>query len=380
LRTLFTLTGSVVAAAGVRAGPTVPPSPVVPAVARTTAPGVIDSNDLQPLLDRVSALSDLVTRNNESPQVWHYLLEQSEVLQQLARRSTGAERDNLLHMAVDCCHGAAVRSPDGETTAVRRLVELPGQLARAYPGNPIVTYAAMQEVRAEFMRLQAKNPEHPEVAQDHLRHKLVEFATSHSSTPEAPQAILEAAQLSETLGRTDDARRCYRHLIEQCPGQPVARKAAGALWRMGLDGEPVQIELPELYAPDASVESAAAAVSLDSLHGKLTVVYFWSSACSHALEDLDALKVLTERYHSRGLETVYVNMDADAAQARTFLAGRLTAGTHLYQRGGQDGVIAERYGVQTLPQVFLVGPDGKLIKHTVPVSALEPDVAGRLKR
>ncbi len=376
LRALCALGSPILFAAGaVVAGPPAPRTPVVPADACSTSPGAVDERDVQPLLDRVSTLSDLINRNSQSPQVWKYLLEQADVLQQLASRSAANERENLLRMAVDCCHGAAVRSPDNETTALQRLVNLPAQLARAYPGSPVITHAAMQEVRAEYMRLLAQNAEHPEVAQDHLRRCLAQFARDYSETPEAPQAILEAAQLSETLGKIDDARRCYRYLIEKYPGQPVARKAGGSLWRLGMDGEQIGLALPQLFVPAEREEQL---FDLGALHGKCVVVYFWSSTSPQAAADFQVLKHLTDRFQFRGLETVYVNMDAEPAQARTFLSGILTAGTHLYQRGGFDGPVAERYGIQTLPQVFLIGKDGKLVSHSLGASQLEAEVAGRL--
>jgi hypothetical protein len=333
------------------------------------------------LLDRVSALSDLINRNSQSPQVWQYLLEQSDVLMQLAAHSRADERDNFLRMAVDCCHGAAVRSPDSDTTASRRLIQLCAQLAHSDAGSPVATYAAMQEIQAEYMRLLAQNPEHPEVAQDHLRRSLVQFAQDHPGTPEAPKAILDAAQLSVTLGKIEDARRCYRYVIEQFPGQAAARKAGGALWRLGLGGEPVHLELPLLYSAGAGQDAGTdAPFDLAQVRGKVVVVYFWSSSSPHAAEDFQILKTLTDRYQYRGLATVYVNMDTEPVLAREFLSGRLTAGTHVYQRGGLDGPIAERYGIQVLPQVFLIGKEGTLVSHSVKVSQLEAEVAGRLPR
>ena len=78
--------------------------------------------------------------------------------------------------------------------------------------------------------------------------------------------------------------------------------------------------------------------------GKLVLVYFWSSTSARAAEDFNALKQVTDRFVGRGLEVVYVNMDGDPAAAKTFLSGRLMAGTHLYQKGGLDGAIASAAG------------------------------------
>jgi len=75
-----------------------------------------------------------------------------------------------------------------------------------------------------------------------------------------------------------------------------------------------------------------------------------------------------------------VNMDAEPAEGRAFLSGRLTAGVHVYQPGGLDGAVAERYGLQKVPQAFLVNRDGTLLKHSLTASRLEAELADRLPR
>ena len=166
-------------------------------------------------------------------------------------------------------------------------------------------------------------------------------------------------------------------MADNYAGQSVARKAGGSLARIGLGGEVVHLELPLLFAAE---NRNASVFDLKELHGKLTAVYFWSSASPRAAEDLQILKDLAEKYQDRDFEVVYVNMDENVGKARTFLAGRLTMGTHVYQRGGLDGAVAERYGIQTLPTLFLLGKDGSLIKQSLPTSGLQEELARRMPR
>src|SRR5207237_307409 len=152
----------------------------------------------------------------------------------------------------------------------------------------------------------------------------------------------------------DDACSCYRRLAENYPGLPLARKARGALRRLGgLDGETVDLRLPLLYPAPGGEQP----FDLKEMRGQMVLIYFWSST-SAAAEGFDALNRLTDRYQYRGLQVVYVNLDGDTDKAKEFLNGRLTAGTHVFERGGLNGGIAEHYGIQELPQLFLVGTDG----------------------
>jgi hypothetical protein len=343
--------------------------PASPPAAPALAPA---DRDVQALLEKLTAASELIARNSNSPQVWRHQLAQAEVLLQLAARTQGKERDNWLHLAVDSHYSAAVQCPENEPAAYHRLAQLPAEIARAFPGSTAATYAIRQQIQVDHLRALNKGGEDPDKVQQRLRDRLLAFAREVPQAPEAAKAVLDAGEISEGLGKTNEARDCYRYLMEHFAGNPLARKAGGSLRRLGLDGETIHFELPLLYS------AGDPPYNLDQERGRIVIVYFWSSASTGAGEDLRALKDLSSRYRAHGLQIVQVNLDADPAKGRAFLAGRLTAGIHLYQGGGLEGAVAERYGIQSLPQVFVVGKEGKLLQHSRPVSQVESTVSRHL--
>jgi thiol-disulfide isomerase/thioredoxin len=339
---------------------------------QSPAPAPADP-ELQRLVEKLTELSEYIGKNSQSSQVWRYQLAQGEVLLQLAARTRGEERDNWLRMAVDSEYSASVQSPDSETTAPQRLVQLSAQLAQSLPGNPVAVYAARQEIQAEYTRMLGRT-DNPDKAQQHLCDRLFRFAQQYPSSTEAPAAVQEAARLSETLGKIDQARQCYRYLAQHFPNLTLGRKANGALWRLGQGSEPVQVRLPLLFPFGPREEP----FTLEEFRGRLVIVYFWSSDSPRVAEDMQRLKQLSDRYQYRGLGIVYVNLDNDPAKARAFLSGRLTAGVHLHQRGGLDSAVAERYGLQALPHVFLLARDGSLLQHMQQTTGLALAVTGHM--
>ncbi len=317
---------SISASAAAKPAPTAAttPAPVVAAPAE----GDADDPELKRLLDRMAALSDLIGKNAAAPDAWKSLMEQGDLLLQLAARSKGGERENWLRMGVDSYYSAAIQSDAKVLTASNALSQLPARIAHAFPGSPLASYAAMQMVQADYVRAVGADPEHPDKARELLHDRLITFANDYPNAPETPKAVMDAAQISEALGKTENARVCYRFLADNFAGQAVARKAGGSLARIGLGGEPVSLELPLLFAPESRNDST---FNIKDLQGKLKAVYFWSSASPQAAEDLQLLKDLAVKYRDRDFEVVYVNMDEDVNQARAFLSGRLTTGTHVYQ-------------------------------------------------
>ncbi len=352
------------------------PVPAIPGAADPTpaTADLAEEKEMQSLLTKLDEMNKLITQNAQSPQAWRPLLEQGEVLLQLAARSKGAEQENFLRMAVDGFYSAAVTSPKEQQTAAEKLRQLPGRIARRLPNSPAIAYAIQQEIQADCVRVLEENGGDNVKAQKHRCTRLMQFAEENAASAEAPKAVLEAAHIRESLGETEEACRCYRFLSDHYADKAVGRKAQGALSRLGQGDGLVRLQLPPLY-PSRANETA---FNLDELRGKLVLVYFWSSTSARAAEDFNALKQVTDRFVGRGLEVVYVNMDGDPAAAKTFLSGRLMAGTHLYQKGGLDGAIAERCGILQVPHAFLVGRDGTVLRNSLPAAQLEAEIVSHL--
>ncbi|HEY7326881.1 MAG TPA: thioredoxin-like domain-containing protein [Gemmataceae bacterium] len=334
-----------------------------------------NEQQLRPLLDKLTELSQFIERNSQSPQIWQYHLEQAEVLLRLATQSQEKEREGVLRMAVDAFYSSALLCPREQPTAFERLRQLPGRLAQMFPGSSAILYAVLQEIQADCVLVLEQSGGDSVKSEKHRCERLMHFAREHPDVPEAAKAILQAAQTAESIGENDEAGRCYRYLIDHFPTDPGTRKAVGALWRLGQDHQPMVLELPLLYT---SANISNAVFNLDEMRGRLVIVYFWTSTGERVSEEFQALKQLTDRYAGRGLQIVYVNMNSDPAEGRVFLSGRLTAGVHVYQPGGLEGAIAERYGLQKVPQAFLVGTDGELLKHSLSAEQLATELSNRL--
>jgi hypothetical protein len=354
-----------------------PPKPI--AVTAPTDPAVSiapEDRDTQALLAKLSQYSEFIVRNAQSPQLHRYQVSQGDLMLQIAVRCKNTkERDYWLRMAVDTYHSAMVGSPQNDLTAQNRLLQLRAEITSTYPGCAVATYAGVQEIQADYLRVLNKTGDKPAQAQEHRCQRLVHFAMENRNDPDAPKTIMEVAGTYESLHKTEDARRCYRYLADTYPTITEGRKAGGCLWRMGLSGEPVTMKLPLLYPtpdPDANEFDIASA------RGKVVVVYFWSSKCAQVEGDMLALKHMTDRFQYHGVEVVYVNLDDDPKEAKAFMAGRLGSGVHVFQKGGLASPIAERYGLQALPQAFLVGRDGSLIRHSLQTSQIELEVSAQM--
>ena len=202
------------------------PVPAIPGAADPTpaTADLAEEKEMQSLLTKLDEMNKLITQNAQSPQAWRPLLEQGEVLLQLAARSKGAEQENFLRMAVDGFYSAAVTSPKEQQTAAEKLRQLPGRIARRLPNSPAIAYAIQQEIQADCVACSKRTAATTSRPRNTAARASCSSPRRTPRPPSAPKAVLEAAHIRESLGETEEACRCYRFLSDHYADKAVGRK------------------------------------------------------------------------------------------------------------------------------------------------------------
>jgi thiol-disulfide isomerase/thioredoxin len=99
-------------------------------------------------------------------------------------------------------------------------------------------------------------------------------------------------------------------------------------------------------------------VVLDSLQAKVVLVDFWASWCVPCRSSFSWLNTMREKYGSKGLAIVAVNLDKDRAAADAFLVEHPASFLVAFDPKGKT---ADAYHVSAMPSSYLVSADGVLI-------------------
>jgi hypothetical protein len=338
---------------------------------------LVTDQELQKLLDQLRDLDAKSPKNVDAtganPEVVQYNLQRADLLEKIVAKVKAEEREPWVRQVADSLSAAVQASPAADKAAATRLTKLVTQTTEAAPGSALAAYVTYREMSADYaVKLMTSNASELNKAQEAWLERLAQFVQTYPKADDAADALLQLGMVSEFLGKEIEAKKWYGQLAKDHADKPQGPKGTGALRRLELEGKPIKLAGPLLSNPNSAYD-------LDQVHGKITVIYYWASWNGQSAGDFIKLKALLDTYGPKGVELVCVNLDSTVEEAKAFIQRTSAPGTHLYQPGGLECKLATDYGVMVLPNLFLVGKDGKVLSRTVQMSNLEEEVKKALK-
>lgn len=119
-------------------------------------------------------------------------------------------------------------------------------------------------------------------------------------------------------------------------------------------------------------------INLADLKGKVVLVDFWATWCVPCLKVMPEVKALYNDFHDRGFEIIGISLDSDKDKLANFVAKEEIAWPQYFDGEGWDNEIARRYGIESIPATFLIGPDGLIEASEAPVDTLRARIESLL--
>ncbi len=106
--------------------------------------------------------------------------------------------------------------------------------------------------------------------------------------------------------------------------------------------------------------------SFDSVKGKIVLINFWASWCNPCVQEFPSMLKLMERFKD-DLVLVAVSNDESKEEAIRFAKTLGVSGQNVHLVWDPSRKVADQYGVQKIPESYVAGRDGKLIRKIVGV-------------
>lgn len=110
-------------------------------------------------------------------------------------------------------------------------------------------------------------------------------------------------------------------------------------------------------------DTSGNAVSLSAFRGKVVLLDFWATWCGPCVRVEPELKDIWGRHKAENFMIVSVSLDYDLGSWRTFISENKLDWAHVADAKGWNNAVAQRYGVTAIPQMYLIGTDGKILSE-----------------
>jgi peroxiredoxin len=197
---------------------------------------------------------------------------------------------------------------------------------------------------------------------DEAASTIEKFVATHKSAYVTPLAIYRHNQITgdfakqETMYETLDANIKTSTIGNYIAQQIAQNKAAGY-------GKPL--------ADFSQADTSGKEITLASFKGKYVLVDFWASWCGPCRAENPNVVRTYQAYKAKNFTVLGISLDKDKQKWIDAIAADGLAWTQLSDLKFWSNAVAQQFNIQSIPQNFLLDPQGNLIGKNLRGSALE---------
>ena len=198
----------------------------------------------------------------------------------------------------------------------------------------------------------------------------LEYVKNFPGEPESGlRLLMTTGDMAERQGRADAALVAYRAILEIFPDHKAAARAQGTIRSIEMVGKPFPFE---------GVLLSGEPLDPESLKGKVVVLDFWATWCGPCVAEIPNMLRLYEEFHDQGLEIVGVSLDREKEKLEEFVEERKLPWPQTFPGDGEpigwENPLATKYGIGSIPRLFLIDRDGNLVSTRLRGPTLEAKV------
>ncbi len=135
-----------------------------------------------------------------------------------------------------------------------------------------------------------------------------------------------------------------------------------AIFSLNIAAETV-LEIGEIPPNFLGRDSDGNDVTLDENKGKIVVISFWASWCSPCLKELPVLENIQNKIGTDKIKVVAINFKENRKQYKKIV--KMLSSLKLTLTHDKRGSIGRKFGVEAIPNLFIIDKNGELAFHNV---------------
>jgi len=226
--------------------------------------------------------------------------------------------------------------------------------------KPFINQMVNIRIQAQQLLNQNENQDYSalekefKVAQEGLRQCYIAFIKEH------PRSIVSLQVIKQLDGvNYADAQvyALYQGLSPQVQESPEGKRIRGR-FEIGMKTSPGAI-----LEDFTSLDTARRPLSLGEVkaQGTVTLVDFWASWCKPCREENPNLRKLYEKFHGKGLNIIAISLDRSEEAWKNAIRLDSLPWYHVSGLKFWDEPIVKQFGIQSVPESFLLDSEGRII-------------------
>lgn len=193
-----------------------------------------------------------------------------------------------------------------------------------------------------------------ELVRDSIQMNIDRYLGRHSSSPVSGFLLAATYQLNDDVLVTQQRLEklkpaALNNMYGKFVKETVANELATAVGSVAIDF--------------TQADTSGTPVSLSSFRGKYVLIDFWASWCGPCRQENPNVVANFQRFKDKNFTVLGVSLDRPGQKDRWLKAIQddQLSWTHVSDLQFWNNAVAQQYKVQSIPQNFLIGPDGKIL-------------------
>jgi thiol-disulfide isomerase/thioredoxin len=239
---------------------------------------------------------------------------------------------------------------------------------------PIREQAHVMQLLTELEEAKSAIDHGQRVSGPRLASKVDEYADQY---PDSRQRSRVESALFQVLAQADRAEARGRAERLAAMDGPLADVGKDWARKLSFIGQPLEMKFTAADGHE---------VDLAAYRGRVVLVDFWATWCGPCMAEMPIVKAVYAKYRDQGFEVIGVSLDGggitkgiqSGVKTRedflAFLEREQMPWPQHYTNEGWKNEFAQRFGIKSIPAIFLIGKDGNVLSTDARGESLEPQV------